>query len=71
LGSGVDTTTKGLLETLANVKSPLYGGTYTAGQPDGLFFYIPDCSAHVTDCNNSINQVFQTIAAKVLLRLTQ
>lgn len=63
IGLGTDSTASSLLAQLAN--DPNYP-TYVAGQPAGLFFYISSCP-----CTDQIQQAFQTIAAKVLLRLTQ
>ncbi len=66
VGAGVSTTTQAFLAQLAN--DPSYP-TYITGQPAGLFFYIPDCPS--STCTAEISMAFQTIAAKVLLRLTQ
>ena len=66
LGSGVSLTTQAFLAELAN--DPNYA-TYQTTQPDGLFFYIPTCSPPST-CANQLNKIFQTIAARILLRLT-
>ena len=66
LGTGVSTTTQAFLAQLAN--DPSYG-TYVKGQPAGEFFYIPSCPG--TTCTTELKTAFQTIAAKVLLRLTQ
>lgn len=69
LGTGVSPTTQAFLAQLAN--DPSYS-TYISGQPAGLFFYIPSCTgSNQQACTNDLNTVFQTIAAKVLLRLTQ
>lgn len=65
LGSGVTTTTQAFLAQLAN--DPSYS-TYVSGQPAGLFFYIPDCPS--STCTTAVQKAFQTIAAKVMLRLT-
>jgi Flp pilus assembly protein TadG len=67
IGLGVNLTTQALLGQLAN--DPAYPATYIQGQPAGEFFYIPDCPSTV--CTTELNTAFQTIAAKVLLRLTQ
>ncbi len=70
LGSGVTTTTQAFLAQLAN--DPSYPATYISGQPAGEFFYIPSCTGSaLTTCTTQLNTAFQTIAAKVLLRLTQ
>jgi len=69
LGTGVTTTTQAFLAQLAN--DPNYPATYIKGQPAGLFFYIPSCTGSaLTACKSQLNTAFQTIAAKVLLRLT-
>jgi Flp pilus assembly protein TadG len=59
--------TKDFLAGLAN--DPNYPLTYIKGQPQGEFFYIPDCPG--SNCTPELTAVFQTIAAKILLRLTQ
>ena len=66
LGSGVSLTTQAFLAQLAN--DPGYG-TFINTQPAGEFFYIPSCPG--TQCTSELNAAFETIAAKVLLRLTQ
>lgn len=66
LGSGVSSSTQAFLAQLAN--DPSYP-TYILGQPAGLFFYIPNCPS--TSCTTAVQKAFQTIAAKVMLRLTQ
>jgi hypothetical protein len=66
LGSGVSSSTQAFLAQLAN--DPSYS-TYIKGQPAGLFFYIPNCPS--TTCTTAVQQAFQTIAAKVMLRLTE
>ena len=64
-----DPTTQMLLKELANDPT---ADTYNSSQTTGQFFLVPDCpSSPATKCNNEVLQVFQTIAAKVLLRLTQ
>ena len=69
LGTGVTTTTQAFLAQLAN--DPTYPATYIKGQSAGLFFYIPSCSGSaLMACKSQLNTAFQTIAAKVLLRLT-
>ena len=70
MGTGVSSTTQAFLAQLAN--DPSYTATYVTGQPAGLFFYIPSCSGtYLATCKTQLNTAFQTIAAKVLLRLTQ
>jgi len=59
-------TTKDFLAELANDPS---SGAFNANQPAGQFFYVPDCPG--ANCTPELNAVFQTIAAKILLRLTQ
>ncbi len=66
LGSGVSSSTQAFLAQLAN--DPSYS-TYVKGQPAGLFFYIPNCPS--STCTSDVQEAFQTIAAKVMLRLTQ
>jgi len=69
LGSGVNSATQLLLKEIANDPG---ADTYTTTRTTGQFFYIPDCpSTPSSICTNEVRQVFQTIAAKVLLRLTQ
>ena len=67
LGSGVSSSTQAFLAQLAN--DPSYTSTYIPGQPAGLFFYIPNCPS--STCTVAVQKAFQTIAAKVMLRLTQ
>jgi hypothetical protein len=67
LGPSVSPTTQAFLAQLAN--DPAYPATYIKGQPAGEFFYIPNCPSSV--CTSELNTAFQTIAAKILLRLTQ
>jgi Flp pilus assembly protein TadG len=66
VGSGISSSTQAFLGQLAN--DPSYS-TYISGQPSGLFFYIPNCPS--TTCTTAVQKAFQTIAAKVMLRLTQ
>jgi Flp pilus assembly protein TadG len=66
LGNLVSPSTQAFLAQLAN--DPSYS-TYISGQPAGLFQYVPDCPSSA--CTAELNTVFQTIAARVLLRLTQ
>jgi Flp pilus assembly protein TadG len=70
IGLGTNTTADDLLKRLANdPTSPNYIKT----QPAGQFFYISTCtgSVNLANCKTELNTAFQTIAAKVLLRLTQ
>ena len=66
VGSGVSSSTQAFLAQLAN--DPSYTSTYISGQPAGLFFYIQNCPS--STCTTDIQTAFQTIAAKVMLRLT-
>jgi len=66
LGSGVSPSTQAFLAQLAN--DPSYP-TYIKSQPAGLFLYVPNCPG--ATCTAELNTAFQTIASKVLLRLTQ
>ena len=66
LGSGVSTSTQAFLAQLAN--DPSYS-TYIKSQPAGLFLYVPNCPG--ATCTANLNKAFQTIASKILLRLTQ
>ena len=69
LGSTIDANTQMLLKEIANDPG---ADTYNVAQATGQFFYIKDCPSNpVSICNNEVLQVFQTIAAKILLRLTQ
>jgi Flp pilus assembly protein TadG len=69
LGSSVNASTQLFLEEIANDPR---SDTYNSNQTTGEFFYVKDCpSTPATTCNNEVLQVFQTIAAKILLRLTQ
>ncbi len=63
LGTGVDQT---FLQEVANdPASPLYN----SAQPAGLAVFAPSCPS--PQCTAQLQQVFQTIASKILLRLTQ
>lgn len=72
-----DASTQQFLATLANDKEAtpgglpgsLYGNPYNASQPDGLFLPVTDCPS--ATCTSSLNRAFQTIATKILLRLSQ
>jgi len=66
---GTNTTATALLKQLANDPS---SPNYISSQPAGEFFLIPSCSGSaLATCEAELNTAFQTIAAKVLLRLTQ
>ncbi len=67
LGSGVSVTTRTFLGQIAN--DPAFPATYAPNQPAGLFLYVPNCPS--ATCTADLNTAFQTIAAKILLRLTQ
>jgi Flp pilus assembly protein TadG len=63
LGSSPSTT---FLQQIANdPASPTYDPT----KPIGMAVFAPDCPS--TQCTTELTQVFQTIAAKILLRLIQ
>jgi Flp pilus assembly protein TadG len=63
LGNNVD---QSFLQQIANdPASP----SYNSSQPEGLAVFAPSCPS--TRCSAQLLQVFQTIAAKILLRLTQ
>ena len=68
LGSQISgsTSTENFLGKLAN--DPNYPG-YNFNLPAGELFIVPDCPS--SSCTRELNTAFQTIAAKVLLRLTQ
>ena len=63
LGSSVDQT---FLKEIANDPS---SPTYNSAQPDGLAVFAPNCPS--SQCTTELQQVFQTIASRILLRLTQ
>jgi len=67
LGTGVSPATQAFLGQLAN--DPTYTATYISSQPAGEFFYIQNCPGSA--CTAELTSAFQTIAAKVVLRLTQ
>jgi Flp pilus assembly protein TadG len=70
LSNGVTAGGKALLATIANdPDTTTWGGTFITDQPAGKFFYIPLCPG--PDCTTQLRTAFQTIAAKILLRLTQ
>jgi len=58
--------TQNFLGKLAN--DPSYPG-YNSALPVGELFIVPDCPSSL--CTQELNTAFQTIAAKILLRLTQ
>lgn len=63
LGTGVD---QAFLQQIANDRvSP----AYNSSQPEGMAVFAPHCPS--SQCTAELQQVFQTIAAKILLRLTQ
>jgi len=66
LGSGVSSNTQAFLKQIANDPT---SATYNPNQPAGLFLYVPNCPS--ATCTTDLNIAFQTIAAKILLRLTQ
>jgi len=63
LGSNID---EAFLKQIANDPS---SASYDSSLPQGLAVFAPDCPS--STCNAELQQVFQTIAAKILLRLTQ
>ena len=63
LGSSVDTA---FLKQIANDPS---SSTYDSTQPAGMAVFAPSCPS--STCTAELQQVFQTIAAQILLRLTQ
>ncbi len=74
LGSSVSGSvpTEAFLATLANDPngpSSYTGAVYNSGLPPGLFLTVPNCPSAA--CTAELNTAFQTIAAKILLRLTQ
>lgn len=71
LGSSVSTATQAFLAQLANDPSSQWSSYYTfnSTQPRGEFFYVQNCPS--TQCTADLTNVFDTIAARVLLRLTQ
>jgi len=79
LSNSVTSCTEALLATIANdPNAPSYScpsspGVYNSNQATGEFFYISSsvCPGTGNECNEAVEQVFNTIAAKVLLRLTQ
>ena len=64
--------TEAFLATLANDPNGpanYTGAVYNANLPAGLFVVVPNCPS--STCTTELNTAFQTIAAKILLRLTQ
>ena len=70
LGNSINTaSTETFLATLANDPTGVYGNPFDSSKPDGLFLPVVNCPS--STCTASLNQAFQTIAAKILLRLSQ
>jgi hypothetical protein len=74
LGSAVSGSvpTEAFLSTLANDPtgpSKYAGAVYNSSLPAGLFLVVPDCPSSA--CTQELTTAFQTIASKILLRLTQ
>jgi Flp pilus assembly protein TadG len=65
IGLGSDPSQTFLQEIANDPASP----TYNANQPVGMAVFAPDCPS--AQCTQELQQVFQTIAARILLRLTQ
>ncbi len=63
LGSSVD---NAFLRQIANDPA---SSTYDSSQPVGMAVFVPNCPS--STCSAQLQQVFQTIAAQILLRLTQ
>jgi hypothetical protein len=63
LGSSVD---QAFLQQIANDPA---SSTYDPNQPEGQAVFASNCPS--SQCSAELQQVFQTIAAKILLRLTQ
>jgi hypothetical protein len=63
LGSSVDS---GFLRQIANDPA---SSSYDSTQPTGLSVFATNCPS--SQCSAELQQVFQTIAAQILLRLTQ
>jgi len=63
LGTGVNTA---FLQNLANDPD---GTAYNPNLPTGLFLAVPNCPS--VTCTTDLTTAFQTIAAKILLRLSQ
>ncbi|HUK73996.1 MAG TPA: TadE/TadG family type IV pilus assembly protein [Candidatus Bathyarchaeia archaeon] len=74
LGTGVSGSvpTEAFLSTLANDPngpSNYAGAVYDSSLPAGLFVVVPDCPSSV--CTQELTTAFQTIASRILLRLSQ
>lgn len=74
LGSSVSgsTATEAFLSTVANDPNGpgnYTGAVYNSSLPAGLFLVVPDCPS--STCTAELTTAFQTIASKVLLRLSQ
>ncbi len=68
IGLGTDPS-QSFLQEIAN--DPV-SHTYNSSQPIGEAIMAPDCSTPSSQtCNTELQQVFQTIASRILLRLTQ
>ena len=65
VGLGSDPSETFLQEVANDPASP----TYNSSQPQGIAVFAPDCPS--STCTQELQQVFQTIASKILLRLTQ
>lgn len=63
LGTSVD---NAFLRQIANDPA---SSTYDSSQPVGMAVFVPNCPS--STCSAELQQVFQTIAAQILLRLTQ
>ena len=63
LGNSVD---QAFLQQIANDPA---SSTYNSSQPAGEAVFAPNCPSN--QCSAELQQVFQTIAARILLRLTQ
>jgi Flp pilus assembly protein TadG len=63
LGTSVDNS---FLQQIANDPA---SSTYDSAQPVGMAVFVPNCPS--STCSAELQQVFQTIAAQILLRLTQ
>jgi hypothetical protein len=63
LGSSPSTT---FLQQIANDPA---SSTYDPNLPIGMAVFAPDCPS--SQCTTELQQVFQTIASKILLRLIQ
>lgn len=70
LGNAINVaSTQTFLATLANDPQGLYGNPYNQNQPDGLFLPVVNCPS--STCTADLNQAFQKIASKILLRLSE